>query len=359
MIDTRQSLAACSAEDTNLYKRLLLFSSIIKRGSCVLYAIPFQRYLSWIHELTYAFEVYGPVHDRVTSYEKITDTTRLAHEKLTEFPAKEIFFKPGEVILRFTKGELTGPEFLHEQSKKKILLGLRLCDLAAVRKQDIAFTRETKDPYYAKRREDTLLFGYLQKDCGDQYCFCQSIDLKYSFDLMFYKRQDHFLVEAGSPDGEEIINLFGSFFEETNYELTDEDKRIDNQLSLSSHEINGIYAEEAWKELADDCLSCGQCNVVCPTCYCFEFTDTIKEDACEKTRDHSQCQLDCFTRVAGDHVFRDEVVDKLKHRIYHQLQYFKEKHGETLCVGCGRCIRHCPTRIDFVSKINELRKVHP
>ena len=325
----------------------------------MLYVISFHKYLPWIHELTYSFDVYGPIFDRVTSYEKINDTTKIAHEKLTEFPAKEIFFKPGEVVFRFIKGELTEPEFLRLQNRKKILLGLRLCDLAAVRKQDIAFTKEAKDPYYTKRREDTLLFGYQQKNCGDAYCFCQSIDLKYSFDLMFYKRHDHFLVETGSLKGEEIINLFGSFFEETAYELTAEDKKIENQLKLSNHNIEEIYAEEAWKELAEDCLSCGQCNVVCPTCYCFEFNDTIEEESCTKKREHSQCQLDCFTRVAGDHVFRNEVVDKLKHRIYHQLQYFKEKHGETLCVGCGRCIRHCPTKIDFVSKINDLSEGAP
>ena len=62
-----------------------------------------------------------------------------------------------------------------------------------------------------------------------------------------------------------------------------------------------------------------------------------------------------FTRVAGDHVFRKDREGRFKHRIYHQLDYYKDKYGEFLCTGCGRCIEGCPTRIDFVPIINEMK----
>ena len=139
--------------------------------------------------------------------------------------------------------------------------------------------------------------------------------------------------------------------------MTADDRKIDNQLKLDGIQIDDIYSSHEWKKLADDCFSCGVCNVLCPTCFCFEFKDKVEEngDGFERTREHSECQLEAFTRVAGDHVFRDKKVDRFKHRIYHQLKYFKDKFGKTLCVGCGRCMRSCPTRINFVTGINEMK----
>jgi anaerobic sulfite reductase subunit A len=76
----------------------------------------------------------------------------------------------------------------------------------------------------------------------------------------------------------------------------------------------------------------------------------------EKKRNWASCQLQCFTKVAGGHVFRETRDDRFKHRIYHQVQYFREKHGMNLCTGCGRCIRGCPTRINWVEILNEMEE---
>ena len=324
----------------------------------IVYAISFSNFNVFIDKISKQMDVFGPARDKVTEYKKINSSSELFFDSLVEYTAKDLFFKPGELIMNFNKGNIMLPGFLKEKQKTKVLLGLRMCDLAAIRKQDIAFTQGFKDPYYIKRRENTLLFGYHQKQCGDNFCFCQSVDLKVNFDLMFYKRHDHYLVEAGSERGQEIIDNknFSKFFDNSAYQLTNEDRKIENQLKLSSTEIEEIYGNHEWKNLSDQCISCGVCNSLCPTCYCFEFKDIHNQDgSSDKLREQSQCQLDCFTKVAGGAVFRPKKEDKFKHRIYHQLQYFKEKHGETLCVGCGRCIRHCPAKIDFVTGINNMK----
>ena len=74
----------------------------------------------------------------------------------------------------------------------------------------------------------------------------------------------------------------------------------------------------------------------------------------ERVRTWSSCQLESFTRVAGGTVFRKGRRERYLHRGMHQLLYFGEKNGEPLCVGCGRCITHCPTRIDFVGALNDI-----
>jgi len=65
--------------------------------------------------------------------------------------------------------------------------------------------------------------------------------------------------------------------------------------------------------------------------------------------------LKSFTRVANDYVFRESREERFKQRIYHQMQYFKERYGIEMCVGCGRCITHCPTNIDWVELLNEMK----
>ena len=98
--------------------------------------------------------------------------------------------------------------------------------------------------------------------------------------------------------------------------------------------------------------------MICPTCYCSGIKDEADWDLkkMQRVREHTSCQLKSFTKVAGGHVFRSSRSDRFKHRIYHQLQWFKEKNGIDLCVGCGRCITGCPTKIDFVDIINEFEK---
>ena len=324
----------------------------------MLYAISFANYSKFIDSLISKYDVVGPVKRDVVSFEKLKSSSELYFDVLPEYTARSVLFDYKELIFSSVKGKLVEPEVVKKDQKKTVILGLRKCDLSAIKKHELAFNGNFKDPYFNKRRNNTLLFGYLQKDCGDGYCFCQSVDLDSGFDLFFYRRFDHYLVETGSKNGESIIREFRFFFDDTKYSLTDEDRKIANSLKLHSHDINDIYDNtKGWAGLVEDCLSCGQCNILCPTCYCFEFKEVSNRDGSfDKFRCPSECQLECFSRVAGNHVFRKSQLDRFKHRIYHQLQYFKERFGKTLCVGCGRCIRHCPTKIDFVSKINEMKK---
>ncbi len=322
----------------------------------MVYAISFENYNKFLDSLIQKTDVFAPVKGKVSSFEKLKSAEEFNADVLTEYTAKNNFLKQGELILTHKEGEVVEPDL--SKIKEKILLGLRMCDLASIKKHDIAMNNKYADPYYNERRKKVTLFGYHQKQCGDEYCFCQSVDLEVEYDLFFYKRADHYLVEVGSDKGKTIIKDNQDLFEESDYKMTKEDKEIDNQLKLDSHDIDDIYTNNrGWSALVKDCLACGQCNALCPTCFCFEFRDVPKQDgSVEKKRFLSECQLECFSRVAGDHIFRKAQIDRFKHRIYHQLQYFKDKFGKTLCTGCGRCIRHCPTKIDFVTKINEMKK---
>ena len=136
--------------------------------------------------------------------------------------------------------------------------------------------------------------------------------------------------------------------------ITPADRITFNSLKLSTTDIKHLFAETFWESLSDKCISCGACTALCPTCHCFTIKDEVGFDlkTGKRIRIPASCQLRSFTRVAGDFVFRNKRVDRFKHRIYHQLQYFKDRHGVEMCTGCGRCIRACPTKINWVEAIN-------
>lgn len=300
------------------------------------------------------YELIAPVKTDLVRFEKINNAKEICLEKNSYFPAKEFFFKKQEILFQFDGNKFTVPK---SKTPERIFFGLRRCDLNGIMHQDKVFIEDGKDPYYKEAREKSFLLGYHCNKAPMPYCFCGSLDLKDFFDLMFYDKGDHFLVEVGSEKGNFLVNKFKQFFRGTNLEIKSNEKIIPDTDRLQKKDISGLYDNENWKKGVDICLSCGACTTLCPTCYCFEIHDEVKADnpkKGERIRQWSSCQIQEFTRVAGSFIFRKKREERFKHRIYHQLQYFREKYGINMCVGCGRCIEGCPTRIDFVKIINEM-----
>lgn len=107
------------------------------------------------------------------------------------------------------------------------------------------------------------------------------------------------------------------------------------------------YDHPIWEEKARLCFSCGSCTLVCPTCYCFDIRDEVNWDLTSgrRLRTWDGCQLRGFALVAGGHNFRADKTDRYRHRYYRKGKYVPEKIGEIACVGCGRCITACVSKI--------------
>ncbi len=309
----------------------------------------------FIRRLVASQEVIAPVKQDVARFLPITQPEDIYLETLTYFPAKEYFFRKQETLFQFKGTKLTVPK---QQHKRRVFFGLRKCDLNAIKHQDLVFQKQAHDPYYTAARQRSILIGYHCGTAPTPYCFCESLNLAEFFDLMYYDRGTHFLVEVGSKAGQDLVQQFKDLFQETKETLTPEQKVIKNADRLVKKDFLAYYDHPGWQEGVDLCLSCTACTALCPTCYCFEIHDevsTADPQAGQRYRQWSSCQVPEFTRVAGDHVFRSERSHRFKHRIYHQLEYFKEKHQVPLCVGCGRCIAGCPTRIDWVDILNRMQ----
>jgi sulfhydrogenase subunit beta (sulfur reductase) len=286
-------------------------------------------------------------------FKKISDPEEISLKKKTYFPVKGFFFRSEETLFEFDGNKIVDPKV---ELKETVFFGLRKCDLNGIMHQDMVFLDKNTDPFYKARRDASTLIGYHCKE-GDEYCFCESFELKDFFDLMFYEKEEEYIVEIGSEKGRVIIDKYSSYFNKKEDILTEEDRKIKNKKRLDSQEIKDMYNDKDWERGSDKCIACGACNFLCPNCHCFSIRDDVNLDlkTGKRVRVPASCQLKHFTRVAGDHIFRESKVSRFKHRIYHQIQYFKERHGLTFCTGCGRCIEGCPAKIDWVEIINQMK----
>ncbi len=298
--------------------------------------------------------------DGVTVFQAVEhddDLARLDLDTLPPFPAKKFLQPPTEELFSYDMATQQLTE-RHVEQQQRILFGLRLCDLNAIRITDRLFrTPKYTDDHYAAARDQLLLVGWYCNEPPGEHCFCGSMELENYYDLLLRPLPGTQLihVDVGSPRGELLLRRAGLKLKERH----DPVPPITTTKQLATRDLRRFFDDERWTRVADEqCLSCQRCTLLCPTCLCFDIYDTTKEDLRHGTRVRTwdSCHNKEFTQVAGKHVFRPGRDARFKHRIYHKLVYYEEAFGTPMCTGCGRCIEHCPAQIDFVEHINELEQ---
>jgi len=278
-------------------------------------------------------------------------------------PLKMFIFPPKEVVAHYFKES----DSSKNPVPKQILWGIKACDLASLKTWDAIFTQEDlADPEYKKRLEATIL---VSSDCVDvcDTCFCHLVEggpyPKEGFDLNLSPFKDGFIIEVGSEKGELFINHNKELFRYANAE--ERKKREENRTKCLEKlkEVNkdfqfkvplteimkNHYDSSHWKDVVQDCIECGACTNICPTCYCFLLSEGKKKDLDEflKMKVWDSCQFLNFARVAGGENPRKRLSERIRHRLAHKFDYFPDGYGLIACTGCGRCIDACMGRIDM------------
>ena len=297
-------------------------------------------------------------------------------------PVKTLLFPPrGEVSRFFTEG--SGEE-LRPEAPERILVGARQCDLAALRILDNVFLEGPfEDPFYAARREKTLV---ISADCTEpsDVCFCTLVEGKpypeRGFDLNLSEADvkprglapDKLLVETGSEKGEKFVEKHKSRFREaTDSERFARDEarkkvranlvaRVGNQQldfpDKVRHIARGREEHPVWDARSADCVECGACNFVCPTCHCFYLLDVEEAGGVRRFVTWDSCQYPKFARVAGGANPRPRRAERLLNRFEKKFSFFCDTMDALGCTGCGRCVEVCAGKIDIREILKELAR---
>ena len=314
-------------------------------------------------------ELWGPVKkEGKTTYAKVDALSQMDLKATrTTIPPKKFLYPP-----RFTMFDYDEDGYVERTGDvpKRILFGIHPCDIHGILIMDKLFLEKFNDPYYKERREKTLLLGH---SCiPDDKCMCFATDTDFiaeGFDLFFTDLKMFYLVWVGSTKGHDLVRMRPELFSRgidkndiINY--TEYRKWMSAQYKAKV-DFTGMpdvfelgYNSAVWDQLAEKCLSCGQCSMVCPTCNCYNVVDEVELGSMEGTRDRfwDSCMLREYSLVAGGHNFRDKRADRLRLWYTHKLQAFIGEFGKPACVGCGRCVTTCPVDINVVTVSNALKE---
>jgi len=342
------------------------------------------------------YRVIGPaVRDGAIIYDEISSTSDLPQGWTDEQDGGTYRLKrrSDEALFGYVVGPHSWKKFLHpprlrlfrarrtedgfqieegEEIPRYAFIGVRSCELHAIAVQDRVFMGgKYVDPSYRARRENAFILAVNCTQAGGT-CFCASMNTgpkaSFGFDLALTEiiddQRHRFLVKVGSELGAEILSeLPHRKAEGADKELAEWlVERAAQQMgrSMDTKDIKELLYRNLehprWEEVAKLCLSCGNCTMVCPTCFCTTVEDTtdLKGDEAERVRVWDSCFTMDFSYIFGGSV---RTTPKARYRqwLTHKLATWIDQFGTSGCVGCGRCITWCPVGIDITEEVRAIR----
>lgn len=260
-----------------------------------------------------------------------------------------------------------------EEQQKYAFFGVRPCDLHAISVQDKVYISNTFiNPTYKIIRENAFVIAV---NCGQAggTCFCASMNTgpraTAGFDMaiteVLEEGHHYFILESGAESASEIL-LEIPCREAKKEELQKVEhitKNTAKQMgkSMDAENIKELlynnYEHPRWDDVARRCLTCANCTMVCPTCFCTsveDITDLTGEHA-ERWQRWDSCFTMDFSYIHGGSI-RPSTKSRYRQWMTHKLATWIDQFGVSGCVGCGRCITWCPVAIDITEEVHAIRE---
>ncbi len=302
-----------------------------------------------------------------------SDTRAFFHYNLGPVSWKKFLYPPVKRLWQAERkkgGFKPIPE--KDSTKKTAFFGVRPCELNAISIHDkILCEGEHIDASYLHMRENILIIAVNCSVAGGT-CFCESMDTGPKADSGFdialtevLKEESHFFsIEIGTKKGVDIVKHL-DFRESDRAETEAADGVVSDTATnmgrmVDTSEIKEMlyrnYESSRWDEVGRRCLACGNCTMVCPTCFCINVEDTtsLTGDIAERWRRWDSCFTMEFSYIHGGNI-RTSHKARYRQWLMHKLAAWIDQFGSSGCVGCGRCITWCPVGIDITEEVRAIR----
>jgi len=313
-----------------------------------------QEWDTNLSQLLSKYRIYAPIRNGTNCDYLEVQSALIPHIAYNEpkpvTPLKKFFLPVRENVTRVAVFD-----------KPSLIIGAPNCDVEALGLLDqIYLDSAFPDESYRKRRENTTI---LCTDCLsiNEHCHCTSYGLEpkgnMKSDLSLIRMDGDVILNVYSEKGEALLgsmNINGA--PEPGRELEEviskKSGEVMEQLTrqypelpdyqLSGELVNGA-GEKVWEQFSSDCVSCGACSAICPTCSCFLLVD---RPGFEKIRQLDTCQYPGFERVAGGEDPLRELAERFRNRYMCKYVWKPGLYQEKACTGCGRCIDCCIGQIN-------------
>ncbi len=299
---------------------------------------------------SFSFETVSDPDSVVLDYPRVSQSIR------------KFFLPPREELLTFDLSE-NDYEITEVQPCDAIFLGVHPYDVAAVGRLDYNFSVGSPERNYLTRRQSAIFIGVSFEP--DNFHFSGSVGIRpedpTGCDIFLTKLFDGYVLEVHSETGTKLLQGFDLPAHDAGRPATGHFKQHIYLPQTKLAEVMGkSYNNPVWAETAEQCVGCGTCNLVCPTCYCFNVDEAVDITVTKGHRERhwDGCMLRKFSEVAGGEVFRESLASRQRHRVFRKFKYISDTTGQPWCVGCGRCTAACPANISIVGIVNRLISDH-
>ena len=325
------------------------------------YVLPEGMLPSLIGELGMEYKVYAPKDGRFVPVDDMGDIDVTGRRAL--FGPKKLFFPERQELFSFDdEGNIR--DSLKEG--RIAVFGMRACDIRGLMMLDRYFSAP-EEPFYMAIRERAFIVGLTCTEPAES-CFCTQFggisNEGLDYDIWLTPLEDGYLAEVGSGRGRALLNNLGlERADDVHFEKKEAlIKEVEGRMGWERIPERRIFdalkegvEHHVWKELAERCFACGKCNMICPTCHCYDVRDEVSLNGSgERIRVWDACHLFRYGLVAGGHNFRGERLARVQYRIYDKFYYPMERYGVFACTGCGRCLEVCNADIDLREVIRTL-----
>ncbi|MDD9943834.1 MAG: 4Fe-4S dicluster domain-containing protein [Myxococcales bacterium] len=262
------------------------------------------------------------------------------------------------------------PEPLPE--RRLAFIGVRACELAAIRTQDrVLMEGSFQDPYYRAARQGAFVVAVNCVSAAPT-CFCASMNTgpkvsggDLALTEVVSPERHYFLVSPQTARGQAVLQRVehrAASDEEQDEALTHEARAVSQMRRKLDTEglpelIAAAQGSAHWQRVAERCLACTNCTMVCPTCFCSTVEDTVdlSGQRAERHRKLDSCFNREFTYLHTGSV-RESGAARYRQWLTHKLSTWHAQFDSSGCVGCGRCITWCPVGIDITEEAAALRE---
>lgn len=253
---------------------------------------------------------------------------------------------------------------------KRVIIGAKHCDARALQVLDKVYNWDFIDTDYQKRRQNTVVIS-TRCDHAATHCFCTTLDYDVenldAMDLLIVNGpNDTVFIKPRTEKGEQFLkeNPFDSgamlSFPDAEgamkqqYTTFADSFRLKMDYKDVNSKLSKIFDSPEFENVSANCISCNTCAFVCPTCHCFKISDEKIKDTGVRYKSYDSCNNGYFTLMAGGHNPRPAKYRRWRQRAMHKFVYYKERFGDNLCVGCGKCTVSCPVNISIFEVVNQV-----